>query len=177
MGFDRAKILIMLTLAASPALAFEPGWHPSPLAGEGDRASMGCPAAAEGVEQACIIVRCEDDYSTGIHIQSGRWPGAEGNWHLTLDREDRTIAAIADAGPYSARLVDGDGWLLDGLLHGTFVYLRHAEDIDGPYQQITLEGSFRAIGEALYWCAPRVPRGEQNAPPGVDPESQQGEPQ
>lgn len=96
---------------------------------------------------------------------------------MTLDRETRVLDAVADGSPYGNRIEDPDGWLLDGLRHGTFVYLRHAEDTDAPFAFIDLTGSFRAITEALYWCAPRVGRDEQNGASSVNGATEHGEAQ
>lgn len=176
MGFRRATALIAtLALMAQPAWAQAPGWHYSPLPGEGDRASMGCARASGPKSFTCLVVRCEDDYSVGVHVHSSRSEGDVGSWSMTLDREDRVIAAVPDAAPYGALLRDEDGWLLDGLRHGTFLYLRHGDDSADGFAYIDLAGSFRAIQEALYWCAPRVGAGEQNEPPGVEPRTNNGE--
>ncbi|SMQ85595.1 hypothetical protein SAMN06295905_2882 [Devosia lucknowensis] len=176
MGSHPTKALIAASLlAAAPTHALEPGWGYSPLPGEGDRASMGCARGSTDEDYSCLAVRCEDDFSIGIHIHSSRPGGTEGMWEMTLDREARQLEAVSDLAPYDARLVDADGWLLDGLRHGTFVYLRHHADPTGEFAFIDLGGSFRAINEALYWCAPRVAPAEQNELSDVDTTTQQGE--
>lgn len=165
-------LLLLLTGAgATPAL--QPGWTYSPLPGEGDRASLGCAEGSSAAAYTCLAVRCEDDFSTGVHIHTSREGGADGAWEMTLDRETRILDAAA-AQPYGGRLADPDGWLLDGLRHGTFVYLRHVDDRDGGFALIGLSGSFTAIAEALQWCAPRVPVGEQNGARDVE-EKTEGE--
>ncbi len=175
MGPDRAKALILaLALWAPPVLAQNPGWHYSPLPGEGDRASLGCARGSTEEDFTCLAVRCEDDFSIGIHIHASR-VSAGGRWAMTLDREDRVIAAMAGASPYGAKLIDDDGWLLERLRQGTFVYLRPADDEGAGFAYIDLAGSFHAIEEALYWCAPRVPAAEQNSDPGVKVMDAQGE--
>jgi hypothetical protein len=95
---------------------------------------------------------------------------------MTLDRETRSLVAEPSP-PYGGRLLDPGGWLLDGLRHGTFVYLRHEDDAEAAFAYIDLSGSFRAIEEALQWCAPRVPRTEPKTLPDVGPDRQTGEPQ
>lgn len=178
MGSHRAAGLIAVLALAQPAFAEAPGWRFSPLPGEGDRAAMGCDRDATAQAFTCLVVRCEDDFSTGIHLHSSRLGGATGAWEMTLDREDITFSAERDDGPYGAVISENAGLLLDRLRHGTFVYLRHSEDDQAPFAFIDLNGSMKAIGEALYWCAPRVPPAEQNTSPGVDPDPfQKGEEQ
>ncbi|WP_139232612.1 hypothetical protein [Devosia crocina] len=174
-SFRFAVTCAALALSA-PALAQVPGWQFSPLPGEGDRAAMGCSLAASPQAHDCLVVRCEDDFTTGLHIHTSRPGGGAGGWEMTLDREARALMAEAGDGPYDARFMEDADYLLDRLRHGTFVYLRHSADLDAPFAFIDLTGSMTAIAEALYWCAPRVPPGEQNGAPGVVPEtSQQGE--
>lgn len=160
-------LALALVMLAQPALAQTPGWSFSPLPGEGDRASLGCARETTATEFTCLAVRCEDDFSTGMHIHTSRFGGGVGSWSLTLDREDYTIEAVADPGPYSARVLDPEGWLLERLRHGTFIYLRHEDDAQAGFSYIDLGGSYQAIAEALYWCAPKTPAGEQKADPHV----------
>jgi hypothetical protein len=168
MGPYRAA-LIALLLLIQPALAQTAGWHFSPLAGEGDRAAMGCARGSTPQDFTCLVVRCEDDFTTGLHLYASRFGGAAGTWTMTLDREDKSFVAEASDGPYGAQIRQDADFLLDRLRHGTFVYLRHSEDQYAPFAFISLAGSMTTINEALYWCAPRVPRAEQNAGSGVDP--------
>ncbi|KKB08078.1 hypothetical protein [Devosia chinhatensis] len=175
MGSHRAAALIAALLLAPPASAQTPGWHYSPLPGEGDRASLGCDRAAEPGRFTCLAVRCEDDFTPGIHIHSTRAMGVAGRWQMTLDREDRSFDTIEAPSPYGARLLDPDGGLFERLQQGTFVYLRHEDDPEAGFAYIDLKGSFKAIGEALYWCAPRSPAAERNGPPDVEAETDQGE--
>lgn len=175
MGFDRAKTAVMaLGLLAAPAQGIEPGWHYSPFPGEGDRASMGCSRDADAEAHACLVVRCEDDFAVGVHVLSSRQGGDGGRWEITADRETMVLAAVAERGPYGARFAGADDadWLLDRLRHGSYIYLRHEADSDAPFAFIDLSGSFTAIAEALYWCAPRA---ERNAEPGIDPQDDNGD--
>ena len=175
MGPYPAKALIvLLALLAGPVQSQEPGWHYSHLPGEGDRASIGCSQDSGADNYTCLAVRCEDDFSTGVHIHSSRVGGAAGPWEFTLDRETRSLLAET-AEPYGGRLRDEDGWLLDGLRHGTFVYLRHGDDLAEGFALISLSGSFTAIADALHWCAPRVPVDEQNVSQGVENKTDQGD--
>lgn len=170
MGSHRAAGLITLLIMVQPALAQTPGWHFSPLPGEGDRAAMGCARGATRENFTCLAVRCEDDFTTGLHVHSSRFGGDQGIWEMTLDREDRTFAAEKSEGPYGARIFEDADILLDRLRHGTFVYLRHIGDENAPFAFIDLAGSMNTIAEALYWCAPRVPTEEQNAVSDVNPD-------
>lgn len=168
MGSHRTTaIAAAIWACALSAGAAEPGWQISPLPGEGDRASLGCARDSTATDYACLAVRCEDDFSIGIHVYSNRARGTAGAWTMTLDREDRVFATLDLPSPYGARLDDPDGYLLDRLRHGTFIYLRHADDPHAPFRFIDLGGSFSSIAEALYWCAPRVAPAEQNADGGV----------
>lgn len=167
MGSHRAEILTLALLAlATPALAQEAGWHYSPLPGEGDRATLGCDRDASAETFTCLAVRCEDDFTTGVHVHSWR-PDDTGAWEMTIDREERTLFAEPADTPYGGRFVADADWLLDRLRHGSFVYLRPAGAEGQPFAFIDLSGSFFAINQALAWCAPRVPKGEPIPAPGV----------
>lgn len=173
MGPYRAAALSLLFCA--PALAQSPGWRFSPLPGEGDRAAMGCDRDSTEADFNCLVVRCDDDFSTRLYLHSSRLPDALGRWNFTLDREDRAFDVVEGGTPYAGRIENDGDWLLERVKQGTYVYLRHAEDADAPFRFISLAGSFAAIGEALYWCAPRVPPTEQNVLPDVDLDIETGE--
>lgn len=170
MGPHRAAGLIVLLGLVQPAVAQAPGWQFSPLSGEGDRAAMGCSRDATPQDFTCIAVRCEDDFTTGLHIHSSRFGGDAGRWSMTVDREDRTFTAEKSDSPYGARINEDVDVLLDRLRHGTFVYLRHDEDEFAPFAFIDLKGSMHTIAEALYWCAPRTAPAEQNTVSDVSPD-------
>jgi hypothetical protein len=155
----------LLLALATPAAALEPGWHYSPLRGEGDRATLGCDREATADSYTCLAVRCEDDYTTGIHIHTSR-PQVLGTWEMTLDRENASFTAVADDAPYGGRFLERSDWLLERILQGTFIYLRHADDPVGAFAYIDLGGSLYAVNRALAFCAPRVPV-EPIARPGV----------
>jgi hypothetical protein len=155
----------MLALLALPATAQEPGWHYSPLPGEGDRATLGCALGSTPDVYACIAVRCEDDYSTGVHIRTSRPEGDAGRWAITIDKETRSFDAEA-AQPYGARLVGDFSWVLDSLANGAVAYLEPETGSGMPTNHIALDGSLYAINAALAFCAPRVPV-EPKADPGV----------
>lgn len=150
-------ILPALLALAQPALAHRPGWHYSPLPGEGDRATLGCNRDARPDRFTCLAVRCEDDFGIGLYIHSSRAEGDAGQWIVTVDRENATLSAEATDAPYGARIVGADDWLLDRLRHGGFVILARADaPADAPHAFIDLTGSFTAIAQALAYCAPRV---------------------
>lgn len=157
MGLHRTQALIAaLILLAAPATAQEAGWHYSPLPGEGDRATMGCDRDATAEDFTCLVVRCEDDFTTGIHIHTSH-PVALGSWEMTLDRENAIFIAGPSPAPYGGRFVERADWLLDRIRQGTFIYLRHADDSGGNVAYIELGGSLFAVNRALAFCAPRIP--------------------
>lgn len=161
----RTLTLLIAGLASWPLSGQEPGWRYSPLPGEGDRAAMGCDREATEKSFACLAVRCEDDFSVGVHVHSSRDDGDVGRWEMTVDRENFEGGAMASDAPYGARFGPEDAqWLEERLRQGTFVYLRHADDADSGFRFIDLTGSLRAINTALYYCAPRVPVGEDGPP-------------
>lgn len=168
MGPHRAAGLIVFMVLSQPVFAQAPGWQYSPLPGEGDRAAMGCARDSTAQTFTCLVVRCEDDFSTGVHVHSSRFGGDAGIWNMTLDREDRSFTATNSGSPYGARITHDADLLLDRLRHGTFVYLRHSGDEHAPFAFIDLTGSMNTIAQALYWCAPRVPPSEQNSVSDVD---------
>lgn len=158
MGPHRTQksLILALALLVSPAMAQEPGWHYSPLPGEGDRAALGCDRDATPQHYTCLAVRCEDDFSTGVHVHTSRMP-VLGTWDMTLDRENASFIAEPSDAPYGGRFVERADWLLERIEQGTFIYLRHADDTGGSFAYIGLGGSLQAISRALAFCAPRVP--------------------
>jgi hypothetical protein len=170
MGPYRAALLSLLL--AAPATAQEPGWHYSPLPGEGDRATLGCDREATPDRFTCLAVRCEDDFSTGVYVHSNI--PSSGPWDMTIDRENKVLVAEPTAQAYSGRFVLEAEWLLERIRQGTFVYLRPQGSTE-PFRFISLDGSLRAINSALAWCAPRVPEGEPIPAPDVDEETRSTE--
>lgn len=157
MGPHPAHALILsLVLGAVPIAAQEPGWRYSPLPGEGDRATLGCALHSTPETYACIAVRCEDDFSTGIHIHTSRVQGDAGRWAITVDKETRSFDAVATE-PYGALLAGDFSWVLHNLAHGAVAYLAPEDGSSMPANHIPLDGSLYAINGALAFCAPRVP--------------------
>lgn len=168
MGPHRTQILTLaLALCTLPASAQQPGWSYSPLPGEGDRAALGCGRESSSDAFACLAVRCEDDFSTGIHIHTSRAQGDAGRWAITIDKETRWFDA-EPAQPYGARLSGELAWVLHNLANGAVAYLQPEDGSPMPDNHIALDGSLYAINRALAFCAPRVPRrAEPLADPGV----------
>src|SRR5687767_12598154 len=77
-------IALMALLLAGPALAQESGWHYSPYPGEGDRAALGCAYESTPQIHTCIAVRCENDFSVALYIDSKRLGGDGGRWRLQI---------------------------------------------------------------------------------------------
>ena len=149
--------LVALVVFASPALAQEPGWHYSPLPGEGDRAAMGCSHAATPDSHTCLVVRCESDFSVGVHIHTSRAGGDAGRWVLEFDKGDPRfeVTAAADDTPYGARIEGEVTPIIEALKNGAMVYL-DPEDGEPMDRGISLSGSLYVINQALYFCAPKV---------------------
>ncbi len=164
-GFQVVSVVAAL---AAPALAQEPGWHYSPLPGEGDRAAMGCTYGSTPEKHACLVVRCEDDFSTGLHIHTSRPEGDAGSWVLEFDREMTRfpVTASAEGSPYGARIEGDVTDLLFNLRNAGLIYLEPpgGSQID---RAISLSGSLDAINRALYFCAPKVPNEPASVPDKV----------
>lgn len=157
MGPYRTTLLtVFWAVLAFPALGQAPGWSYSPLPGEGDRATLGCGLKSSPEVFTCVAVRCEDDFSTGVHIYTSRSQSSAGRWAITVDKETRSFDAEA-AEPYGARLVGDFSWVLYNLANGAVAYLEPEDGSDMPDNHIALDGSLYAINRALAYCAPRVP--------------------
>ena len=167
MGSHRSQALTLALLLSVPAVAQEAGWRYSPLPGEGDRAAMGCALNSSAQVFACVVVRCEDDFSVGVHIHTSREQGDAGWWAITVDKETRSFSADA-AEPYGARLTGDYSWVLDSLRNGAVAYLAPEDGSPMPANHIALDGSLYAITSALSYCAPRLPASvEPNGAEGV----------
>ena len=171
MGSHRAAGLIAMLVLSTPAVAQMPGWQFSFVPGEGDRAAMGCARDATAESFACLAVRCEDDFSTGIHIHTSRAQGDAGIWAITVDKQTRSFTALPGP-PYGGRLTGDTAWVLDNLRNGAVAYLEPDDDTPMPANHIALDGSLYAINHALAWCAPRLPANEPMATPNVETQQQ-----
>ena len=172
-----ALALCALLAVSAPAPAQEAGWHYSPLAGEGDRAALGCTYGSTPERFACLAVRCEDDFSVGVHIHTSRAGGDKGRWDLEFDKEGRhfPVTAVADGTPYGARIEGDVVPLLEQLKNAGLVYL-DPQDGSPIDRAISLSGSLTAINQALFFCAPKTPNdgsGDQITP--VDGEDGAGD--
>jgi hypothetical protein len=156
MGSHRAAALSLLLLLCPAAAAQEAGWHYSPLPGEGDRAALGCALNSTPTAYACLAVRCEDDFSVGVHVYTSRPQDDAGRWAVTIDKETRAFNAVA-AEPYGARFSGDVSWLLFNLANGAVAYMAPGDGADPPVNLIALDGSLYAITSALAFCAPRIP--------------------
>lgn len=153
-------LLAVTGLAVSPpAAAQRAGWTYSPLSGEGDRAAMGCALESSASAFACLVVRCEDDFSVGLYIHTSLGPADIGPWRITVDKEERPFVGEAAAAGYGARLTGDTDWLLDGLMQGAAAFLDAGERASLPRNFIPLDGSLYTINRALAYCAPRTPAG------------------
>jgi hypothetical protein len=157
----RLAALLWLVLAF-PAAAQESGWHYAPYPGEGDRAALGCSYGSTPQVHVCIAVRCEDDFTIGLHLDTTRLGGDAGRWSLSIDEATFPVVADAvDGSPYGAR-VEGDvGAIIDAIKNGDSFFIDALDGEPPPNNGIGLAGSLNAINQALYFCAPRaVPQPE-----------------
>ena len=174
MGSHRNQTLtaLLLTLQlVTPVTAQEAGWHYSPLPGEGDRATLGCALGSTATDYACLAVRCEDDFSVGIHVHTSRLQSDAGVWAITVDKETRSFEAVARS-PYGAGLIGDTSWVLDNLRNGAVAYLEPGDGTAMPANHLALDGSLYAINNALAWCAPRLRAIEPIAMPDVETQPQ-----
>jgi hypothetical protein len=143
----------------APALAQESGWHYSPYPGEGDRAALGCAYESTPEIHTCVAVRCEDDFSVALYIDTKRLGGDGGRWRLDIDdARHEVLATMVEGSPYGAK-VDGDVTaILEGIKNGVSLYLEPLEGSPLTRNGIGLSGSLYAINQALYFCAPDMPQ-------------------
>jgi len=152
---------LLLLLPVSIA-AQESGWHYSPYPGEGDRAALGCAYGSTPDDHVCVAVRCEDDFTVAVHIDTTRAGGDAGRWTISIDDEDHAATAAAQPGsPYGARIEGDTADLLDAIKHGVSLFVEPMDGSPVVSNGIGLAGSLQAINQALYFCAPRVVPGPE----------------
>jgi hypothetical protein len=144
--------------AASLAHAQEPGWHYSPYPGEGDRAALGCAYESTPEIHTCIAVRCEDDFSIGVYIDTGRLGGDGGRWRLQVDDQAYEVVAVSvETAAYSAKIEGDVSAVVEAIKNGGSLFLDPLEGSPLARNGIGLSGSLHAINQALYYCAPNLP--------------------
>jgi hypothetical protein len=144
-------------LLAAPAVAQQSGWSYAPYPGEGDRAALGCAYGSTPEVHSCVAVRCEDDFSVALYLDTTRPGGDTGRWTLQIDKDVHEVTAVAADGlPYSAR-IEGDVAPIVELIKNGDSFFIDPPDGELPLSRgIGLTGSLTAITNALYFCAPRV---------------------
>jgi hypothetical protein len=153
-----AAIGLVGVAIAGPTLAQQSGWHYSPYAGEGDRAALGCAYESTPEIHTCVAVRCEDDFSVALYVDTKRLGGDGGRWRLQIDEATHEVVATPVANsPYGAK-VEGDvAAIIDAIKNGVSLYLDPLEGSPLTRNGIGLSGSLYAINQALYFCAPKAP--------------------
>jgi hypothetical protein len=148
--------LTWLVLAAT-GTAQEAGWAYSPYTGEGDRAAMGCSYGSTPDEHACVVVRCEDDFTVALYLDTTRAGGDAGRWSMQIDRQVHEVTAVDVAGsPYGAK-VEGDvAAIINDIKNGDSFFIDPRDGAEPPNRGIGLSGSLYTINQALYFCAPRI---------------------
>ena len=148
---------VTLLVLLGPAGAQEAGWHYSPYPGEGDRAALGCAYGSTPEIHTCIAVRCEDDFTVALHLDTTRLGGDAGRWQLEIDNEDFNVTAVGVEGsPYSAKISGDVSAIIEAIKNGVSLFLDPLDGSPVPSSGIGLAGSLYAINQALFFCAPRV---------------------
>lgn len=162
----RVFVPALLVLVAAPAAAQEGGWHYSPYPGEGDRAALGCSEGSTPESHTCLAVRCEDDYSVGLHIETTRAGGDAGRWRLQIDEADawEVDAEAVEGSPYGAKVSGDVVPFLDAAKNGARAFVEPIDGADTSSRALPLEGSLYAINQALFFCAPTEPLPEATEP-------------
>ena len=150
-----------ILVTALPALAQEGGWHYSPYPGEGDRAAMGCARGSTPEQHACLVVRCEDDFSVAVYVKTTRPEGDVGQWVVQIDDATPILdtVAVAPGVPYGAKVIETDTsieTLVEALKQSAFALMETSGGEVPVPDGIPGTGSLYAINQALYFCAPRV---------------------
>ena len=159
MGRALVALALLSFIAPSPALAQQAGWQYSPYPGEGDRAALGCAYQSTPEIHTCIAVRCEDDFSVALYIDTKRLGGDGGRWRLEIDEATHEVVATPVANsPYGARIEGEVGSIIEAIKNGVSLYLDPLDGNPLTRNGIGLAGSLYAINQALYFCAPDVPQ-------------------
>ncbi|MFD1941478.1 hypothetical protein [Paradevosia shaoguanensis] len=161
--------VVLVLMSAAAASGEEPGWHFSPLAGEGDRAALGCTVDSTNVSFTCLAVRCADDFSVALHLHTSRAGGPAGRWELTFDRQNFPAIAVPDTSPYGSRLEGDVAGIIEAIEQGETGYIEPVDGSRGNSSRLPLSGSLQAIRQALYFCAPRTEAGQKTPADIVPP--------
>ena len=156
--------LLALMIGTTSAAAQEAGWHYSPYPGEGDHAAMGCARGSTPQKHACLVVRCEDDFSVAVYIKTTTPDGDVRDWVAQIDDAAPVLntEAVVPGVPYGAKVVDKDdilptATLVEMLKQSALIFLQRLDGGEPPMTEgIPGEGSYGAIQQALYYCAPRT---------------------
>jgi hypothetical protein len=166
----RLAALPVVLLLAAPAAAQEGGWHYSPFPGEGDRAALGCSPGSTPESHACVAIRCEDDYSVGLHIETTREGSDAGRWRLQVDADVWEVTAVEVAGSAYGAKVEGDtAPFIDAVKNGGEAFVEPIDGAETSSRALPLSGSLYAINQALFFCAPTRPV-EEATEPTFDPD-------
>jgi hypothetical protein len=159
--------ILALVAGTLPALSQESGWTYSPFPGEGDRAAIGCSYGSTPDSHSCVVVRCEDDFTVGLHIKTTRPGGDAGAWRIQVDKDIFEVEAVAvDGSPYGARVAGEVSRIIDSIRNGDSLFIDPRDSREPPSRGIGLAGSLRATTQALFFCAPRNPEAGTDESPG-----------
>lgn len=152
-------------LLAAPAAAQEGGWHYSPFPGEGDRAALGCSAGSTPESHTCLAVRCEDDFSVGLHVETTREGSDAGQWRVQIDDQVMEVtAAAAPDSPYGAKIEGDVAPIIAAIKDGGEGFVEPVNGAETSSRALPLEGSLYAINQALFFCAPAGEEPEATKP-------------
>lgn len=120
---------------------------------------------------ACLVVRCEDDGTTGFYVHTSRREGDVGRWLFTLDRDWRTITTVETPTPYGASIIDAPAdpaelgtltsmghldWIAWGVAEAATVFITPEKGEVPRGGFIHLEGAATTIRSALQSCTPQI---------------------
>ena len=157
--------LALALLLAAPAAAQEGGWDYSPFPGEGDRAALGCSAGSTPESHTCIAVRCEDDFSVGLHVETTREGSDAGLWRVQIDDQVKEVTAVAVPNSAYGAKIEGDvAPIIAAIKDGGEGFVEPVDGAETSSRALRLEGSLYAINQALFFCAPAAEEPEATAP-------------